>query len=372
MDLNLSDEQKLIQQTARSFFTDRLPLSAVREMEAGNPIDAASAWAEITRLGWTAMTVPERAGGDSGSFLDQAILLEEFGRALAPLPYRATCVEATHLLNAADTTGAQNDLLRKIGAGEAIVVVAYEEAGGDSFPRSVATKAEREGDRFRITGRKVYVPYANLASHLIVAARLGDSSIGLFVVDASAPGVSISLIPEMSEDQSSYEAAFDSVEVTASAMVGRPPQSRSAIARMEQFSHVALCAEMVGAMDAVLRMTVDYGQNRVQFGRPIGSFSAVQSLCVDMLEYAEGSSHLVHECAWLLAEGRPAEKHIAMARGWVAEGLRVVAQNGHQVHGAIGFTTEHDMQLYSRRMLVAQGVLGGLRETADEVLELTA
>jgi alkylation response protein AidB-like acyl-CoA dehydrogenase len=125
---------------------------------------------------------------------------------------------------------------------------------------------------------------------------------------------------------------------------------------------------MYGAMKRVLEMTVEYAQQRVQFGRPIGSFQAVQHLCVQMLEAVEGSEHITHEAAWLLSSGHPADREVAMAASWVAEALGVVAQNGHQVHGAIGFTLEHDMQLYSRKMRIAEGILGDPARRARQVL----
>lgn len=372
MDLNLSDEQKLIQQTARSFFADRLPLEAVRKVEQGEPVDLPGLWKEMRDLGWLDMAIPEEAGGQGGSFLDQCILLEEFGRALAPLPYRASCVEAARLLLAADKAGQHRGLVRKIGAGETIVVAAIEEAASESFPRSIQARAERAGDSYRISGRKIFVPFANVADELIVACRLPDNTVGLLLVPREHPRVSIELIPEISEDAASYEVVLDGAEVPEAAAVGLPGQVLPAIEEARQFANIALAAEMVGAMDQTLKMTVRYAQNRVQFGRPIGSFQAVQSLCVDMLEASEGSTHIVHEAAWRLAQGLPPEPYVAIARGWVAEALGTVAQNGHQVHGAIGFTLEHDMQLYSRRMLVAQAALGGLRQVASEVLQLSA
>ena len=372
MDLNQTEEQRLIQQTARAFFSDKLPLSDVRLAESGTPIDVAGLWKDIADLGWTSMTIDVEQGSASGSFLDQCILLHEFGRALAPLPYRSTCIEAARVIDAADTEKIHSDVIRRIGRGEAIVVLAVDEVGRDSFPRSIQTRAARDGSGFVLSGRKIFVPFADIADQLICVARLPDNSVGLFFVEASAAGVGIQNIRELSEDGTSFEVTLDQVRVSADRVIGTPADTLRALETANEFASVALCAEMWGAMDQVLKMTVSYAQNRVQFGRPIGSFQAVQSLCVDMLEYTEGASHIVHEAAWRLQEGLPASQAVAMARGWVAEGLGIVAQNGHQVHGAIGFTLEHDLQLFSRRMLVAQGILGSFRDSAAEVLQLSA
>lgn len=368
MDLNLSEEQQLIQNTARSFLERNAPKSLVREAEERTQPLNPGLWEQVAELGWTGMTIPAELGGQGQPFVNQSILLEELGRALAPIPYRAVCVDATQLLLIAGSARQQQRYLPGIAAGTETVTVAIDEPGRDDFPRSVRTRAERTDDGFRLTGTKLFVPVAAAATTLLVVARLAEGSLGVFAVDPSAGGVSMRPIKEMYEDHASYEVRLDQVLVSADSLLGNPGETLGHLERWQQFAAIGLCSEMYGAMNRVLEMTVQYAQHRVQFGRPIGSFQAVQHLCVAMLEAVEGSQHITHEAAWLLSGGRDAGRHVAMARSWVAESLGTVAQNGHQVHGAIGFTMEHDMQLYSRRMRMAEGILGDPARSAAEVL----
>jgi alkylation response protein AidB-like acyl-CoA dehydrogenase len=368
VDLNLNEEQKLIQGTARTFLERNAPRSLAREAEERKAPFDADLWSAAAGLGWTGMTISAEHGGQGHPFVDQAILLEEIGRALAPIPYRAVAADAVRLILLAGTPEQQSQLLPGLAAGTELVSVVLDESGRDDFPLSIQTRAEPAAGGYRLTGTKLFVPIASSVTTLLVPARLADSSIGVFAVDASAAGVSVRPIREMFEDESNFEVRFDGVEVPQDSLLGNATDGVNVLATWQQFATIALCAEMYGAMKRVLEMTVEYAQQRVQFGRPIGSFQAVQHLCVQMLEAVEGSEHITHEAAWLLSSGHPADREVAMAASWVAEALGVVAQNGHQVHGAIGFTLEHDMQLYSRKMRIAEGILGDPARRARQVL----
>ena len=359
MDLGLSEAQQMLQSSAREFLEAECPSTYVRAMEQDERGYTAEMWQKLAEQGWPGLIVPEQYGGVGMSFADLAILLEEMGRALLPGPFFSTVVLGGMTIMEAGSEEQKQELLPLIAEGQIILTLALNEPSARWDATGVETTATANGDSYVINGTKLFVSNANVSDHLIVAARTGDAEkdITLFIVRADADGVSQTLLKTIASDRQS-EVVFDNVTVPSSSMLGAINSGWTAIEKVLQWAAVGKCAEMSGGGQKVLEMTVEYVKQRVQFGRPIGSFQAVQHHCANMATDVEGSRYITNQAAWRLSEGLPADREVAMAKAWVSDAYRRVCALGHQCHGAIGFSKEHDMQLYSRRAKGAELAFG--------------
>jgi alkylation response protein AidB-like acyl-CoA dehydrogenase len=288
---------------------------------------------------------------------------------MLPGPFFSTAVMAGMTILDAGSESQKQELLPRIAEGQLILTLALTEPSARWDAVGVETVAEASGDSYVISGTKLFVPNAHVSDYIIVAARTGkgDEDISLFLVPRETDGVSQTMLKTIASDRQS-EVALDNVTVPSSALIGELNKGWETIRKVLQWGAVGKCAEMVGGSQQVLDMTVEYAQQRVQFGRPIGSFQAVQHHCANMATDVEGTRYITYQAAWRLAEGLPAEKDVATAKAWVSEAYRRVCALGHQCHGAIGFTKEHNMQLYSRRAKAAELAFGD----ADFHLETVA
>ena len=359
MDLGLNEAQQMLKSSARDFLEAECPYTYVRAMEEDARGHTPEMWGKLAEQGWLGLIIPERYGGVELSFLDLAILLEEMGRSLLPGPFFSTVVMGGMTIADAGTEAQRQEFLPRIAEGQIIVTLALTEPSGRWDAGGVQTTATPSGDGYVISGTKLFVPNAHVSDYLIVAARTGDEeeNISLFVVPRETPGVTQTLLKTIASDRQS-EVVFDGVRVDASSVLGEVGTGWRTLENVLRWGAVGKCAEMVGGGQQVLDMTVEYAKQRVQFGRPIGSFQAVQHHCANMATDVEGSRYITYQAAWLLSEGLPAEREVAMAKAWVSDAYRRVCELGHQCHGAIGFTKEHNMQLYSRRAKAAELAFG--------------
>jgi alkylation response protein AidB-like acyl-CoA dehydrogenase len=362
MDLGLSEVQQMLRSSAQEFLSRECPLTLVREMEATPRGYTDGLWRHLVSLGWTGLVMPEQYGGTGGSFLDLAVLLEEMGRALVPGPFFSTVVLGGLTVLDAGTEAQKQDLLPRISAGELAMTLALTEPSATYEPWGIETAAVRRGDGYVLSGVKLFVPDAHVAGLLLVAARTSaepDPARGLtlFLVPAGSPGLALTGLNTISSDKLS-EVALDQVWVPASAVLGQVGEGWPVVRRGLQRAVAGKCMEMVGGAGAVLNMTVEYVKQRTQFGRPVGSFQAVQHHCANMATDVEGSRNIAYQAAWRVSEGLPADREVSMAKAWVSEAYQRVCATAHQCHGAIGFTEEHDLQLYTRRAKVLELTYG--------------
>jgi len=352
MDLTLTAEQQLLVESARGFLANACPISHVRAMETDARGFDADLWGQMARLGWLGMALPESAGGSGQSFLEVALLLEEMGRVLLPSPFLPTTVLAAPLLLALGSAEQQRRWLPQIVAGDAVATVALAEPGWRDEWDDVSTQAHGEGDFLRLEGTKVFVPFAPHAALMLVAVRAGSNRRGthtvLVAVEAGTPQLELSRLSTLGGDHL-YEAHFAGARIPAGAVLGAGDSTAPAIERLVRHAAVAALAYAVGAAERVLVLTVDYAKTRVQFGRPIGSFQAIAHRCVDMRSDIDALRYLVYQAAWTLARGDRGDLEVSAAKAYGTEALRRVLMHAHQVHGAIGFSTEHDLQLFTRR-----------------------
>ena len=368
----------MLRNSAREFLESECPTSYVRDMEQDERGYSPNTWNAMAEMGWLGLPFPEEYGGEGLSFVELAVLLEEMGGALLPGPYFSTVVMAGVALAEAGSEAQKNEYLARLARGQLIATVAITEPSGLWEPRGIEATARRSDGPdigYVINGVKLYVPNAHVSDYVIVAARTGDQlkaghenpGVSLFIVPSNADGLSQTLLQTIASDRQS-ELVFDNVAVPESALLGEFDRGWDTVSTVLRWGAVGKCAEMLGGAQRVLDMTVRYAKERTQFGRAIGSFQAVQHHAADMAADVDGCRYITYQAAWTLAQGVPADREVSMAKAWVSEAYQRVCALAHQCHGAVGFTKEYDLQLYSRRAKAAELMFGD----ADVHLEAVA
>ncbi|MCX5998693.1 MAG: acyl-CoA/acyl-ACP dehydrogenase [Chloroflexi bacterium] len=362
MDLGLTEPQEMLRKMARDFLATQCPRSLVREMEKDERGYPEKLWQDMAELGWMGLPFPEEYGGGGGNFLDLAVLLEEMGRACLPGPFFSTVVLGGLAILDAGSEEQKRQFLPQIVAGKLVMTLAQTEPSALYDAAGVTVTAVREKDQYVINGTKLFVPDAHVADWIICVARSREEKdrqkgITNFVVKRGSPGLKCELLSSLAKDKQ-CEVVFNAVRVAAKDVLGKADQGWDVVQRNLRSAAVAKSIEMVGGAQQVLEMTVSYAKERVQFDRPIGSFQAIQHHCANMAIAVDGARYLAYQAAWKLAEGLPCDMEVAAAKAWTSDAYRLVAALGHQVHGAIGFTLDHDMQLYSRRAKAAEVAFG--------------
>jgi alkylation response protein AidB-like acyl-CoA dehydrogenase len=353
MDLSLTEEQELLQNSARDFLRQECPTTHVRAMEEDDTGYSPELWKQIAELGWTGLMFPEQYGGSGYSFIELCVLMEEFGRALLPSPFHSTVLTFGLPILFGGSAAQKQHSLPAIVEGKLLGTLALTEPSASFEPSGISVRADSRNGTFVINGTKLFVLNAHTADSLLVAVRTRDSGgpengISLLLVPGKAPGVEVTPLHTIASDRQ-CEVEFRHVEVGADALVGKLNEGWPLIKKTLDYATVAKCAEMVGMAQVAFDMAVDYAKNRVQFGRPIGSFQAIKHKCSDMIIDVDGSRFITYRAAWCLAKGLDAAKEIAMAKAWTSDACRRVCAQAHQIHGGIGFTKEYDLQLYFRR-----------------------
>jgi alkylation response protein AidB-like acyl-CoA dehydrogenase len=362
MNLALSEEQEMLKKMARDFLTDKLPKKVVKEVEESEPGYSSELWQEMSGLGWMGLVFPEKYSGSGMSFLDLAVLLEEMGRACLPGPYFSTVVLGGLTILDIGSEEQKQEYLPKIASGEKILTLALTEPSARYDAASIQTKATADKDGFILNGTKLFVPDANVADYMLVVARSdgkakGEQGITIFIIDGKSPGISYSVLKTIANDKL-CEVAFDQVKVPNENILGELNQGWKEVQKIIQRAAVAKCCEMVGCIQQALDMTVSYAKERKQYDRPIGSFQVIQHYCADMATDVDGTRLSTYQAAWMLSEGLPCTKEIAIAKAWAGEACQRVMALAHQIHGAIGVTIDHDLQYYTRRAKAAEVSFG--------------
>ncbi len=353
MDFKLSEGQEMLRSLARDFLSRECPKSRVRELEEDGKGYDPRVWRRMAELGWLGLIFPEEYGGTGASFLDLALLVEEMGRNILPGPFLSTVICALPLLEYG--TGEQKArFLPRIARGEEIWTLALAEASGGYKTGEIKTRARREGGEYVIEGEKLFVPDAHIADYLLVAVRSsGKGGIMLLIVGAGSPGVEVEVIPTIARDKQ-CRVEFRGVRVPQGNILGGAGRGGEIADFILERAAVLKCAEVAGGCQAVVEMTHAYARERVQFDKPIGSFQAIQHRLVDMFVSVEGLRYLVYQAAWEISTGSPSRKQISLAKMKANEIYQRVCLDGIGIHGATGFTREHDIGLYFRRVKAAE------------------
>src|SRR6266403_316023 len=308
MDIGFTEEQELLRDTARKFLDSECSTQFVRRMMDTQDAITEEFWRQLADNGWLGITYPEDAGGSGLGLVDLVVLMEEIGRAVMPGPYLATVLLGGAAIAAAGSPEQRRDWLPRIAAGElkATLAVTEPNARWDAAGITLAAREERGG--FVLNGSKMFVPDAHLADVLVVAARSRDGStmedgVSLFLVPKGTAGLAIRRLPSVDETRKLCEVTLENVAVPGSALLGELHQGWAPLQRVIDRAAVALSAEMCGAAQRVLDMTVDYAKLRVAFGKPIGIYQGVKHKCADMLVEIENAKSLTYYAAWAVDEG---------------------------------------------------------------------
>jgi len=353
MNFGLSEEQEMLQRSAREFLTQECPPTFVRELYKDEEGFSRELQHKMAEQGWTGLLVPENYGGLGLTMLDMALLLEEMGRAVVPGPFLFSSVLFTLALMHGGTTAQKKAWLSRVATGEAVGTLAFLEADDRLDAAGVALKAKKSRDGYSLSGTKLFVPFAAVADALIVATRTsgrGEQGISLVLVERATPGMTIKPLEIFDQTRRVYEVEFANVTVPHSALVGKEGEGWKVLARLLDAACIALAADSLGGAQKALEMAVEYTKVRTQFNRPIASFQALKHMAADMASEIEPARALVWYAAHAFdAHPREASRAAALAKARLSDVYARTTNRAVQMHGGIGFTWEHDMHFWFKR-----------------------
>jgi len=348
MDFRVTDAQTLLVNTAREFLRRRCPPTVVEESVSSERGFSTELWKEISLLGWPGLLIPPDYGGSGGSLLDVSLLVEEMGRACFPSPYVQSAVVATSLLVTAANRAQRERVLPGLARGDRICTLALTEDSASFARDGLGLEGEVGG---KLTGRKLFVKDAHVADDLIVVTR-GAAGPNLFLLETQRAGVAVAPMETITGEKP-CEVSFAGVDTRADDLLGTPGQGWDLLRPALQAGALARTAEMVGCAQHILELCVEHARARKQFGRPLGSFQAVQHSCADLLRNVESARYLLYRAAWEMQEGREGAAEVAMAKAYAGQACQAVARRAHQLLGAISFCEEHPLHLFHKRILAA-------------------
>lgn len=338
MDFTLSDEQTAIAELAGRILSEQLPVERLKEIEEGEQWFAADVWAELAKADLLGIALPEAQGGGGFGFFELALILEQVGRTVAPVPVLPALVLGALPIAEFGTDAQRDALLPGVIAGDTILTAALLE-GGSLPPAVPSVRAERGDAGWTLSGVKTLVPAGDLASTALVPAATGDG-VTVFVVDLDSVGVtrevnrSINLEPLTT-------ISFDGVALAADHVLGEVGRGAAIVDRIVQLGVAATCALQAGVCEAATRLTGEYASNRRQFEAPIATFQAVAHRVADAYIDTEAVRLTSRQAAWRLGEGIDAAEAVEIAKVWAASGAHRVVHAAQHVHGGIGMDTDY-------------------------------
>jgi pimeloyl-CoA dehydrogenase small subunit len=375
MDFDLNDDQRLLQESLGKLLANRYGDFEKRKGYKSQPDGFDKAvWAEYAESGILGLPFSEDHGGFGGGPVETMVVMEELGKALALEPYLTSTVLCGEILKHAGNDALAAEWLPQIAEGSKILALAQIERGARYDLNDVSLAARQDGEDYLLEGEKSIVIGGGAADAFIVSARTSGlrrdtSGITLFLVDAKTPGISRRAYPTQDGAQAA-EISFAQVRVTKAQALGGIGEGLALLSRGVDVAIAGLCAEAVGAMDALVKLTVEYLKTRKQFGVPIASFQALQHRSVDMLVMLEQARSMAIYAALMAGEADPAKRHQAMAAAKIQIGRsgRFIGQQATQLHGGIGMTMEYKGGHYFKRLTMIEQQFGD----ADHHLRLLA
>ncbi len=371
----LTDDQKLIEDTARSFLAEEggiaRQLRHWRDTGCSDGFGTAL-WKQFAELGLTGICIPEAAGGAGMGATEAGLVLEEIGRNLTPSPFLTTAVAAVRAL---EGSAQAERWFPGILAGDTVAALAVDE-GKHHDPAGIALEAKRSGNGFALSGAKQFVVHGAAADVILVAARTAGSpgepqGITLFAVEKGAAGLDIENLT-LADASKAARLTFDNVQLDADAVVGEVDSGWGPLARALGAGRAGAAAELVGVAAGASDMTFDYLKQRKQFGKLIGEFQVLQHRAAHLYGEIEIARAAAYKAAELLDAGDPhAELMVSVAKAKAGRSATLAVQEGVQMHGGIGMTDEHDIGLYMKREAVLSELFGSPRFHARRVAELS-
>jgi alkylation response protein AidB-like acyl-CoA dehydrogenase len=332
MDFSFSEEQQEIQKLAAQILSDKVTHERLKEIEASPEWFDRDLWAELAKAGLVGIALPEDVGGGGFGILEAALILEEIGRTVAPVPYYATVVLGALAIAEFGNDEQRKRLLPGVVEGDTILTAALtEDLNADpAHPTTTATDG-------RLTGTKMMIPAAHVATTMIV-----PTANGVFLVDPKGAGVELErLITTSGEPQ--FRVTLNNAEGEP---LGGAAQGAEIIDWIVQRATAALCAVQLGVCEQALKMTAEYTSTREQFERPLAAFQAVAQRAADAYIDTEGVRLTAWQAVWRLAEGLPAADELAVAKFWAAEGGQRVVHAAQHLHGGIGVDVDYPLHRY--------------------------
>ena len=364
MDFAFTAEQEELRAAARAFLSDHSSSEAVRRAMASDLGFDAELWKRIGHdLGWTSVHIPEAYGGSGLGYVELVALLEVMGEWLLCAPFFSSVCLAANAILAAAGESQKSEWLPGIAAGRTIAALAFDEAAAHGSRFACEATARRDGGDYVLAGRKRFVLDGHCAELLVVAARSpgsrGQDGVSLFAVPAAAAGLERRALPTMDSTRRLADVELRDVRVPVSARLGDEGSGAAALARALDLAAVALAAEQVGGAQRCLDMAVGHAKERIQFGRPIGSFQAIKHTCADMMVAVESARSAAYYAGCVAAEGGDDLARVAsLAKAWCSEAYFRCAADALQVHGGVGFTWEYDVHLHLKRARAGESFLG--------------
>ncbi len=372
MDFQLNETQSMIQEGARRLLENSFPPEKARAAEASADGFSREIWKQMAELGWTGAALPEEVGGGGCGNLELCVLAEELGRAAASTPLVVTAGFAATALQKVEQNEATHALLGSLATSDTIITQALAEPGGRderSAPTSLFKETAAGGT---VSGTKIMVPFASAASLLLVSLSTSDGELVLAGVESDADGVTVKRHQTLGGDPL-FRVELADVTVSADHVFARGAEAQRAIDAALDAATILATAEAVGNCEKMVLIGSEYTSTREQFGVKIGSFQAVAHPLANMRIHTDACRLLAAETGWLLDSGEDAALEVAATKVFANEVIVEMIHAAHAVHGAIGYTMEYDLQLFTRRaraFCLSYGDTAGQTERAAVALGL--
>ncbi|HEY8206282.1 MAG TPA: acyl-CoA dehydrogenase family protein [Myxococcaceae bacterium] len=358
MNFDLDQDQELLSSTAASFVKRASPPSRVRKLREDPLGYSPDLWRQMAEMGWLGMLFPESAGGLGRSFVDVSLVLEHLGASLVPEPFVPSVILGGLAIARAGSAEQHQKWLAPLIEGRTTLALAHDERDSRFSTSRISTRAERDGDGYRLHGEKVFVLNGHAADSVVVSA-LAPAGLSLFVVDRGAPGLKATPVSTIDGRRAAL-LALDGVRIGADRRLGAEGQALPVLDEVMDVAAAAACAEGVGVARAMLQMTLEHLKTREQFNTKIGSFQVLQHRAVDMFIETELARSITIAACIKADDKDPVERRAATsaAKAQLAISGRFVAYQAIQLHGGIGITDEHDIGLYFKRMQALNTLFG--------------
>ncbi len=372
----LTEEQSMLRDSARTWAQEKSPVSAFRKVrDAALPLayDPA-AFAEMARMGWTGVIIPEEFGGSAFGYLGMGLILEETGRTLTASPLLATALAGASAIILGGTDAQKQSWLPRIAAGEAVATLAVDE-GPHHAPHRVELSANRTGDGYTLSGSKTFVLEGMAADVFVISARTSGAQgaaagVSLFLVPADAPGLSRKPL-KLADSRGAAIIVLGDVKVGTDALLGVEGEGGPLLEKILDRARAGLAAEMLGSALQAFETTLDYLKTRVQFGQVIGAFQALQHRAAKMFTELELARSCVEAALAAIDNDSPdVPELVSLAKAKVGDTLHLVSNEMVQMHGGIGMTDAHDAGLYLKRARAAEATFGGQSYHRDRYARL--
>ncbi len=352
MDFKLNEEQEMLQKSAKDFLKKKVDKTVINDLSDSETGFDKKLWKAMAKLDWMAIVIPEDYDGIGWSFIELAVLFEEFGRSAFNSPMLCS-VMGTLALMEGGTDDQKSEILPKVGLGKMILTMANDEPEVAYDHSYISAKAEKSDAGYSVSGTKILAPYATVADKILVSVRTdgtpGDEDgITIVMIDPKAEGLTLTPMAVIGGEKQ-FRLDMDNVAVSADDVIGEPGKGFSIVKSVIEKATAVQCAEAVGNAQEELEMTAEYTKSRIQFKRAIATFQTVQHRISDMFIHVQSARWTTYQAAWMLAEGMPCTKEIAIAKVITNNAVREVAFSAQQLHGGIGVDIDYDLHWYYTR-----------------------